>query len=52
MIVRGVDYIDLRSGFIRVDRVKAEEILPTWLLFGDLTAHEVAEILARYDTVG
>jgi hypothetical protein len=52
LIIRGCDFIDLQAGFVRVDRTNAEAILSTWRLFGDLTAHEIAMILARYDTAG
>ena len=49
MIVRGCDYIDLRSNFIRVTRQKAETILATWVLASDLTGLERNLILNRYD---
>jgi hypothetical protein len=52
LIIHGVDYVDLQACFVRVDRGRAEEILAGWARADELTAHERAEILARFDTAG
>jgi hypothetical protein len=52
MIIRGCDFIDLRAGFVRVDRRRAEEILDGWHLVEGLAHLERVEILNRYDSAG